>query len=559
MNHRIGRALIAGLAALCLIGCNTAEKPAAEAASDSEPAMAEATTKLSPQRAQMYAEVELSADLSHLSDGQRRMIGLMIQIADIMDELFWLEAFGEKEPFLKSIDDPATRRFAEINYGPWDRLDGNEPFMEGYGPKPLGARFYPEDAEKAEIEQGGSSLLGLYSVVRRQEDGALTAIPYHRHFADQVKRAADLMDQAAALAEDPGFKSYLTKRAEALRTDDYFESDLAWMDMTANPIDFVVGPIEVYEDKLFNAKAAHEAYILIKDLEWSERLEKYAALLPQLQRGLPVPDEYKAEEPGTNSQLNAYDVVYYAGDCNAGSKTIAINLPNDERVQLQKGSRRLQLKNAMRAKFDQILLPIADTLIAADQRSHVTFDAFFSTTMFHEVAHGLGVKETINGKGTVRKALAEHSSWMEESKADVLGLYMIDALHKSGELTGDLEDYFVTFVASIFRSIRFGAASAHGKANLVRFNFFREMGAFTRDEATGTYRVNFDKMTEAMRALSQGLLTIQGDGDYEGAGALLAGKALIGDQLQKDLDGLAEAGIPTDIVFKQGAAVLGLE
>ena len=282
-------------------------------------------------------------------------------------------------------------------------------------------------------------------------------------------------------------------------------------------------------------------------------------MLPDLQRNLPVPDAYKAEAAGSDSDLNAYDVVYYAGDCNAGSKTIAINLPNDEQVQLEKGTRRLQLKNAMRAKFDKILVPIAAELIAEDQRRHVTFDAFFADVMFHEVAHGLGIKNTIDGRGTVREALKDHAGALEEGKADVLGLYMITRLHERGELTGSLEDYYVTFLAGIFRSVRFGAASAHGRANMVRFNYFAEHGAFTRDDATGRYRVDTAKMRRAMDGLSGLILRLQGDGDYAGVERLESEQGSIGPQLRADLDRLAAREIPVDVVFEQGRGVLGLE
>ena len=360
------------------------------------------------------------------------------------------------------------------------------------------------------------------------------------------------------LADDPGLKRYLTLRAQALLTDEYQPSDLAWMDMKGNTIDFVVGPIETYEDQLMGAKAAHEAYVLVKDKEWSDRLSRYAALLPQLQRGLPVPDEYKQEEPGTDADLGAYDVVYYAGDSNAGSKTIAINLPNDEEVQLQKGSRRLQLKNAMRAKFDQILEPIADELIVPEQRANVTFDAFFANTMFHEVAHGLGIKALIDSSGTtVREALKENASALEEGKADVLGLYMVQALHEQGEIGGELLDNYTTFLSSIFRSIRFGASSAHGMANLIRFNYFMEHGAFTRTE-DGRYRVNPEQMSEVVDMLSQQILRFQGDGDYEGVQQFVAKYGQIGPDLRADLDRLQAAMIPVDVTFEQGTGVLGL-
>jgi hypothetical protein len=509
-----------------------------------------------------YTTFRLEADLSGLTDDERRMIPLLIDAARAMDAVFWRQAYGESEALLAGIADPDVRRFAEINYGPWDRLDGNAPFVAGVGPKPAGANFYPADATREEVEAAAAAdpdVLGLYTLVRRDDAGGLVAVPYREAFAAEHQAAAEKLRAAAALAADPGLKKYLELRAEALATDEYQASDLAWMDMKTNVIDVVIGPIETYEDQLFGAKAGHEAYVLVKDKAWSERLAKYAAMLPDLQRGLPVPDAYKQEEPGTDSDLNAYDVIYYAGECNAGSKTIAINLPNDEQVQLAKGTRRLQLKNAMRAKFDEILVPIAGVLVAADQRSHVTFDAFFANTMFHEVAHGLGIKNTLGGGGTVRQALREHASALEEGKADVLGLYMITRLHADGELgEADLEDYTTTFMASIFRSIRFGSASAHGVANLIRFNFFQDLGAFTRDAASGTYRVDSEKLREAMDALSEKILRLQGDGDYDAVAAFVAQYGSEGAELRADLERVASAGIPVDVVFEQGLDVLGL-
>jgi hypothetical protein len=508
--------------------------------------------------------VQLTADLSGLSDAERQMLPLLFEAADQMDVLFWQQAYGDKDSLLASVDDPAARQYLEINYGPWDRLAGDEPFLPGVGAKPAGANLYPADMTSGDFEAAtdapagvAEELRGLYTLVRRGPDGSLTAVPYSEAFATELQVASDKLREAAALAPQRSLRRYLELRAEALLTDDYQASDMAWMDMKDNTIEVVVGPIETYEDQLFGYKAAFETFVLVKDLEWSGRLARFAQYLPDLQRGLPVADIYKREMPGSDADLNAYDVVYVSGDANAGSKTIAINLPNDETVQLEKGTRRLQLKNAMRAKFDRIMLPIADVLIAEDQRQHVTFDAFFGNTMFHEVAHGLGVKNTINEQGTVRQALRDLASSMEEGKADILGLYMVTKLREQGAITeGDLRDNYVTFLAGIFRSIRFGASSAHGKANMVRFNFFQDMGAFTRDEATGTYSVDFERMGQAMTALSEVILTLQGDGSYDGAAELIGEKGVIGPQLQADLDRLADASIPVDIVFEQGMAVL---
>jgi len=523
-------------------------------------APAAAVESIAPVRPDIYAPVTLTADLASLTAKEREMVGLFIDAAEIMDGLFWQQAYpGDRARLLAGITDPAMRRFVEINYGPWDRLAGNAPFLPGAGAKPPGAGFYPLDLTKEEFER--ANLPGSrseYTVLKRDAKGGLEVVPYSVHWREPLERVAVLLERAAALAEDPGLRKYLELRAAALRSDQYRESDRAWLDMKNNRLDLVIGPIETYEDKLYGYKAAFEAYVLVKDLEWSKRLAKYAAMLPALQRGLPVPDAYKAETPGTDSDLNAYDVIYYAGDCNAGSKTIAINLPNDEQVQLEKGTRRLQLKNAMRAKFDAIMVPIAAELIVPEQRRHVTFDAFFANTMFHEVAHGLGIKNTVDGKGTVRDALKELGSGIEEGKADVLGLYMVTKLHEQGELGGALEDYYVTFLAGIFRSVRFGAASAHGEANMVRFNFFADRGAFTRD-AEGHYRVDMAKMRAAVDELSGVLLKLQGDGDYAGVQKLTKELGVIRPQLQADLDRLSNRAIPVDVAFTQGKAVLGLD
>lgn len=515
------------------------------------------------ERLDIYAPFTLTADLSGLSAAQKQMISLLIDAAHIMDELFWDQAFGleNRDALMQKVADrPELANFIRTNYGPWDRLNGDAPFIGGYGAKPLGANFYPADMTKAEFEDWGQQgKRGLYSVVRRGQDAGLVLQPYSAEYGDRLAKAAALLREAAGLAENVDFARYLRLRAAALLDDDYLASDMAWMDMKTNPVELVIGPIENYEDKLYGYRTAFSAYVLLKDLAWSERLARFASYLPELQKGLPVADEYKQEMPGTDSDLNAYDVLFYAGDSNAGSKTIAINLPNDERVQLEKGTRRLQLKNAMRAKFDEILLPIAGELIAPDQRKYITFDAFFANTMFHEVAHGLGIKNTINDRGTVRVALKETAGALEEGKADILGLYMVTELHKRGAIEeGEVMDNYVTFLASIFRSVRFGASSAHGRANMVRFNYFREAGAFARDDA-GHYRVDFDRMQQAMADLSRLILTLQGNGDYEGVKTLLDEKGVIGPGLQSDLDRLAAAGILVDIVFRQGKEYLDLD
>jgi hypothetical protein len=510
-------------------------------------------------RLAQYATVRLEADTTGLTRADRMVIAALISASAQMDSLYWDQAYGPYDSLLNSIRDPEVRRYVELNYGPWDRLRDHEPFLPGVGPKPPGANFYPADLTKEEFEaylaahpEQADSLKSLYTLVRRGPNGTLRAVPYKDAYGMRLLLAAADLRAAAEITRDPDLRRYLLLRSDALRNDEFRASDLAWMDMKSNRIDIVIGPIETYEDQLFGYKAAYEAYVLIKDMAWSERLSRFAGFLPQLQRGLPVPDRYKRETPGANADLNAYDVVYYGGDANAGAKTIAINLPNDETVQLQKGTRRLQLKNVMRAKFEQILVPMANVLVAEDQRSRITFDAFFQNVMFHEVAHGLGIKRTVTGTGTVREALKEHASALEEGKADVLGLYMVSQLRARGALTdGTMDDNYVSFVASILRSVRFGAGDAHGRANMVQFARFQELGAVTRDSVTGTYRVNLDRMPEAVATVAEQILTLQGDGDYDGAGRLLAEKGVVSQVLQGDLDRLSRAGIPVDLVFER--------
>lgn len=505
-----------------------------------------------------FAEFTLTSNLDELSENQKEMLLIFFEVAEIMDQLFWQQSYGCKQQALDLADNCAEKSFIKLNYGPWERLNGNTPFIDSVSAKPLGAQFYPTDMSKDEFAAFESDdKNSLYTVIQRNNEGALQSVPYHFAYNKELKKASELLLKASTLAEDRGFKKYLELRSEALLTSEYFESDLAWMDMKTNKIDFVVGPIENYEDQLYNYKAAFEAYILLKDIEWSKKLDRFAALLPALQEKLPVADAYKTEVPGTNSDLGAYDVIYYAGDCNAGSKTIAINLPNDPEVHKQKGSRRLQLKNAMEAKYEKILIPISQTLITPEQQKHITFDAFFENTMLHEVAHGIGVHHTITTGETVRKAIKDKSSAIEEGKADILGIFLVKELIDMGELDTDLMDNYVTFMAGIFRSVRFGASSAHGVANLVRYNYFKEVGAFSRSEE-GIYTVNADKMQAAVDALTNDILTIQGDGNYDAAVALIEKYGKIDAELAADLETINQNDIPVDIVFTQGAQVVGL-
>lgn len=513
----------------------------------------------SPMKAKVeeYAQVELKSDLvNNLNDKEKELVKIFFQVGEITDDLFWQQTFGDKSQ-LDTITDSYAKEFAMIHYGAWDRLDNNKPFLAGYGEKPAVCNYYPHDITAEEFDAfEDANKNSWYTVIRRNEDGSLKSVWYHEAYAEEIGRICALLEKAVTLAEDPGLENYLEKRIEAFKTDDYLESDLAWMDMKDSKIDFVTGPIESYDDKFQETKASYESFILLKDEARSKDLAKFVAMLPALQKELPCAPEYKTFVPGTSSDLNVYDAVYYAGDCNAGSKTIAINLPNDERVHALKGTRRLQLRNSMKAKFDKILMPIGQLIVTPEQQKYLNFDAFFWNVTFHEVAHGLGVKQTINTNESVDAVMGtEKTSW-EEAKADTLGLFMVTKLIEMGEITNiTAEDAIATYIAGILRSVRFGAASSHGKANMMCFNYMEKAGAFSRD-AKGQYVIDFGKAKEAMNGWAALILQTQGNGNVEFATKYRAENGGITPALQADLDKINGAGIPRDITFIQGADIL---
>ena len=515
--------------------------------------------KESPMKAKVeeYASVELKSDLvNNLSDKEKELVRIFFKVGEITDELFWKQTFGDKSK-LDTINDNYAKDFAMIQYGAWDRLDDNKPFIAGYGEKPDVCNYYPHDITDAEFNAfEDENKDSWYTVIRRNEDGSLKSVWYHDEYASEIERICSLLEKAVTLAEDPGLKNYLEKCIEAFRTDDYLASDLAWMDMKDSKIDFVTGPIETYDDKFRETKASYESFILLKDEARSKDLAKFVSMLPALLKELPCPPEYKTFVPGTSSDLNVYDAVYYAGDCNAGGKTIAINLPNDERVHALKGTRRLQLRNSMKAKFDKILLPIGELVLAQEQQKYLNFDAFFWNVTFHEVAHGLGVKQTIRTNENVDAVMGtEKTSW-EEAKADILGLFMVTKLIEMGEITNiAAEDAITTYIAGILRSVRFGAASSHGKANMMCFNYMEKAKAFSRD-VNGLYVIDFEKAKEAMNSWAALILQTQGDGNVEFAKKYREENGGITPALQADLDRINMAGIPCDITFVQGEDVL---
>ena len=502
------------------------------------------------EKVESYAVVEVKSPLyDALSDNDKKIVGLFREAGEIIDGLFWKQTFGDKAE-IEALPDGYAKDYAMINYGAWDHLDDNKPFIEGYGAKPLGCQYYPQDMTMEEWNSfNDPDKLSLYTVIRRDENGALKTVWYRDEYKDELEKVCALLEEAASLTENEGMRTYLTERVKAFRTDDYLASDLAWMDMKDCNMDLVIGPIENYDDHLFEAKAAYECFILLKDEKRSANLAKYVGLLPELQKMLPCKPEYKTFVPGTSSDLNVYDAIFYAGDCNGGSKTIAINLPNDERVHAAKGTRRLQLYNSMMAKFDKIMAPIGEVLVVEDQQKYLTADAFFWNVTFHEVAHGLGVKQTVNGKGTVDAAMGSEKTTWEEAKADILGLFMVSSLIDMGEITDiTKEESIATFITGIVRSVRFGSASSHGKANMMCYNYMEKNGAFVRNEE-GKWVINFEKAAECINSWANLILETQATGNIEFAKAYSAENASIRETLAADIEKVNGAGIPRDIVF----------
>ncbi|MFO7938304.1 MAG: Zn-dependent hydrolase [Bacteroidales bacterium] len=507
-----------------------------------------------------YAEVVLSANLDDLTPDQKQMIPSLIEAAQIVDEIYWKQVCGDPVKWKEKVTDPDLTKYLEINYGPWDRLSGFDPFIEGVQKRPEGANFYPMDMQFVKFEElENQAKYDPYTLIRRNEVGGLQVIPYHTAYREKLEQARSHMYDAAALAEDIQFEQYIRDRGDALLTDEYEESNTIWMQMKDNDLDFLVGPIEDTDDRLFFIKRSYQAMLLKKDKEESRKLEKYRLLLPYLQQNLPIDPEYIRETPGELSDIAVYDVLYCAGKWNAGSKFIALTHPRDPQVQFELGSRRLQFQNVIKAKFKKILKPISELLIDKKQLEYVSADAFAQNTIFYEVGSALGISHTVNGKGSVKAALKEHYTIIEECKNDVLSLFFIDQLHTMGELSQqDIMSNYVTYMADVFRSVRFGITNDQAVANMIRFNYFKEYEAFTRDSRSKRYTVHRDKMKEAMMALANEILMIQATGDYEAAQKLIEEKGYIQEHLLDDLYRLQKIDIPKDVYFKQGVDVLGL-
>ena len=506
-----------------------------------------------------YAVIDLKADLSQLTDNQKEMIGELIEASKIVDDIFWKQAYGNKTELISKITDADTLKFIEINYGPWDRLSGNKPFINYIGKKPLGANFYPKDIKYFPfIQLPFQDKLSMYTLLARDQEKNLYTIPYHEAYKEEIEQIVKHMQKAAELSENEHFKSYLLKRIKAIQSDDYYESDAAWVDLSDNIVDFTIGSFENEEDHFLYLKGAYEASVMLKDEEWTKRFASYLSILPDLQKELPADDAYKNQKIGINSGIVVCNILYNGGYSNAGPKNIALTRPTDGKIQMEKGTKKLQFKNITEAKFKKILYPIAELLIDSTQLKNIKAQSFFENNLFFEICNGMLLTHTINGGKTVKEELNETYNVIKNLNNDVLRLFLLRKLYEKGLLEeNDINDNFATYLADIFRSVRFGTAHSQGKAAMISFNYYMEKEAIIRSK-TGIYRVDFPKMKQVNEELAEKIIKIQGDGNYKEAKDLIRQYGMVKETLRQDLNKINENKIPIDIIFNQGKSVLGL-
>jgi hypothetical protein len=511
------------------------------------------------QMAARFAPTEIGADLSRLSDSDRRVLARLVEASKVIDALFVRQVWSGNEAMLLDLvrdESPAGRarlHYFLINKGPWSRLDHDQPFVPGAPAKPAGANFYPADAAKADLERWIQTLpeaertcaTGFFTVIKRAGSG-FSAVPYNVEYQGELAHAARLLREAADLSTEPTLKAFLAKRADAFLSNDYYDSDVAWMELKG-AIEPTIGPYEVYEDDWFNYKAAFESFIAVQDEAETAKLQRFAAELQDIENNLPIEPRHRNPKLGALAPIVVVNEIFAAGDGNRGVQTAAFNLPNDERVTREKGAKRVMLKNVQDAKFARTLAPISQIVLPASDQAAVSFEAFFTHILVHELMHGLGPHGiTVNGRPTtVRQQLKEASSFLEEAKADISALFAIQHLIDKGSLPKSLEaSLYRTFLASAFRSIRFGVNEAHGKGIAVQLNFLLDQGG-VQARPDGTFTVNSDRVHEGVIALTRDIMTIQAEGDYAKAKALGDRLGVVRPEVQRALDKLA--AVPVDI------------
>ena len=549
MRHRLMMPLIFGAAVLAAAGGPTVQETAL--AQEPVPSISELRAM-----AARFAPADIGADIGALADTERRALAKLVEVSRLMDALFLRQVWAGNDAMLQDLarrGDPRLHYFL-INKGPWSRLDHNRVFVPGAPPKPEGGNFYPAGAPKEEIQKWIDSLsgeakaaaTGFFTTIRRRPDGSLTAVPYSIEYQGELAEAAARLREAANLTAQPTLKKYLVSRADAFISNDYYASDVAWMELDAS-IEPTIGPYEVYEDEWFNFKAAFEAFITLRDDTETKKLASFASHLQELENALPIDPKYRNLKLGAMAPIRVVNVVFTAGDANRGVQTAAFNLPNDERVIREKGSKRVMLKNVQDAKFRMVLVPISKVALPAADQKNVSFDAFFTHILMHELMHGLGPHDiSVNGrKTTVRQELKETYSAIEEAKADVSGLWALQQLADRKQVAEAIaRTMYTTFLASAFRSIRFGVNEAHGRGIAIQLNTLLDAGAFNV-LPDGTFTVDRSKIVDAVTALTRNIMTLQAEGNYAKAKELIDRLGNVRPPVQKVLDRLKD--VPVDI------------
>ena len=498
-----------------------------------------------------YAQVTIPApDLSGITDNGKEVLKLYRMAADEVDKIYWQQYYGNAESFLASLTDPAEKQYAEINYGPWDRTTG-KPFLPGYGLKPAGAGFYPADMTPEEyLSWNNADKSSPYTLIRRSADGSLKTVWYHDAFAQSIGRIEEYLTRAADVTIKESVRNYLLNMVEALKTDNYYESNKAWLEMNDSKMDLVIGPIEAADDGLYGMKASYGAYVLLKNLQRTEELNALSARMPEYQKMLPGDPANHAFVPGAESDIFSCNVLYCSGYPNAGFKVIGINFPYDAKVQAELGSRTIIFDNIIREKFNRTVHPVGSALLEDVYQPHVDASAFYWLIVFREIAKGLGVKETVNGMGTVAEALGNEALAVEKAKSNVLGAWLCAQEAEAYNISAlfQKEDVLTTFVTNTIRSTRFGAADPTGIANIVVYNYLLESKAILWN-ASGRYSIDYEKTWQALEALGAEFLRIQAHGDLEAARSFITRYGVAGPESLSDKRVLENAGIPVDIRF----------
>ena len=503
-------------------------------------------------------DVELRADLSSISENQKEMIRLFIIASDYVDSMFFYENIENFQDIFGEIQDDSLKDKFIFNFGPWDRFEENNPFIDGIDAKPLGGNFYPADMTVDEFQNFNNDKKNCYyTFIRRDSAGNLVTVQYYEQFDVYIDTISILLNQAADLSDNAQFADYLREKAIALQTDKYFKSDSIWVKLIDNDLDFIIGPTYILEDKLLNLKAEHQAFILIKDIDWTNRMQKYNQWLKFLQKAIPVPEEYRAEEPGANSSIVVYDALYYGGSGKCGGTLLSVVFPLDEKIQIEQGVKNVQFKNIIEFKFNSVAKPISDVILTDNQKVYVSKEAFFINTILYEMGGSLGIRNTINNNGNVRSALKDYFTIADYLKNYALSLFLAEKLFEVGEIENDLKENYFTFVVDLIRLIRFGMDNDYATANLVCYNYLVENNAITYDD-DGHIIIAYDKMKSATHDLTNEIIVMQGNGDYSGIKTFIDKYKVVDQNLQQLVNLVNSNNIPTDMRLIQGKNVLQL-